>query len=361
MKTKVFFIAIFFVLLSACEKDDAIENPANTLEAKAAISNDAQLFTNELVMLNGSLSKDKGGKPFQYLWSFKNKPGNSASELENEATVNPKFMPDKAGIYLVQLKIYNQSFFDTDEISLSVKEKDGPPPVQETVVIDADIEEDTHLINIFEDDTKIDYLVTDDVSVKALLTIDPSVTIGFEAGMGMFVDSPGAIVAVGSPEGQILFTGKNKTPGYWKGLIISSNNTSNVLERTTVEYGGGYNARGIDVPANIALDNASFSHLTMRNSITRHSAGYGLVIEPGTFWNAPLGNKIAHNQKPLLIAASQLGSINGLQEFDKNITNVIEVIGNRVNAPETSFWINPQDASGQNSNHLPYLIIGKIE
>ncbi|SDM31668.1 PKD domain-containing protein [Kriegella aquimaris] len=360
MRTNLIFLAIYLAMLFACEKDDTIDYSMNTLEADAGSLNDVQLFIGQLLTLNGSQSKDKAGKPFQYLWSFKNKPATSACEWENQTTATPKFTPDKAGNYVVELKIYNQSFFDTDEISLSVKEIDDHH-LDETIILDEDINVDTHLVNIFEDNTKIDYLVTGDIHVKAALTIDPSVTVAFETDKGMFIDSPGSIQGIGSPEAQIVFTGKVKTPGYWKGLIIKSNTTSNILERTTIEYGGSSAADGIDFASALVVGNSNSSNLTLANSTIQYSAGYGLVVDGGGNLNLPLGNTFNNNEKIMVLPASQLGSLNGLMEFMDNVNNTIHVIGDRVNMSEISHWIPLRSGNAQVENTISYVVEGNIE
>lgn len=345
--------------LLGCEQDDSTAEPISSLEADAGTIEGVQ-YVGEAINLDGSKSKDTNGKPFQFSWRFKEVPTDSESELQNKNTAKPSFTPDMEGEYVVELKIYNEASDDIDEITIAVEERDTQPG-EETVILDEDILEDTHLVNIFEDDTKIDYLVTKDISVRALLTIDPSVTIAFEAGKGMYIDYPGTIKANGSPEGDVVFTGKTKTSGFWTGLIINSNKDQNLLQWTRVEYAGGYNGRGMDVPASVALDNESFSILTMSNSTIHASAGYGLLVEPGTTWNANVGNTFSNNHKPMLIAASQLSKIDGLQEFKNNNINVVEVIGNRINSTETSFWSSPQTDSSQFTNSIPYFVRGTIE
>lgn len=360
MKSRLILIAFLLVTLTSCEKDYTIDNPRNTLEADAGAPVSEELFVGELVTLDGSHSKDRAGKPFKYVWKFLNLPTNSSSELEDETTVKPKFTPDKSGTYLVELKIYNSSFFDIDVISLSIMEIDNPPTGQ-TVIIDEDIEVDTHLVNIFEDKGKIDYLVTKDVHVKGTLTIDPSVTIAFEADKGLFIDSPGSIQGIGSVDGQIVFTGQNKVPGYWKGLVINSNSPLNILEKTTVEYGGSSEAGTNDLSANIVIGMTNVANLTLADSKTQYSHGYGLAVAAGGRLNLSLRNIINDNQKPALLQASQLGSLNGLVEFNDNKTNIIQVVGDRINKSSVSNWIIPQSGTGQANPKISYVVQGKIE
>ena len=58
--------------------------------------------------LDGSHSTSASGKPLVYSWSFVSKPAGSTVELTGANTVNPTFVPDKAGSYAVQLVVIDQ-------------------------------------------------------------------------------------------------------------------------------------------------------------------------------------------------------------------------------------------------------------
>jgi len=47
--------------------------------------------------------------------------------LTEETTAKPKFTPDKPGNYSVELKIFNTEFFDTDELTILVKDAETHP------------------------------------------------------------------------------------------------------------------------------------------------------------------------------------------------------------------------------------------
>lgn len=363
MKTIKFLSTLLLLLIMACGNDDSNDGPENINSLLAVVDDmENESFTvGKTITLDGSKSKDKLGKPFEYLWRIKTKPNGSKSELSKETTKSPQFTPDKDGEYQVELKVYNKTHYDTDEVTLFIMKDPAPQePIKESIVLKGIILNDSVLKNVFEDDTKIDYIVSEDIFVRAHLTIEPSVTIAFKKNTGMFVEGPGSITSKGTSNGNVIFTGVEKTPGFWKGLIVNSNGSANLLENTVVEYGGGLNARGMKLAANIALDGTTLSNLVMTNSITRYSGSYGLVAEPGTSIKFELANKIASNHKPASLAASQLGSLNGLLEFSTNDINIIEVLGTSVNSSEVTRWINPQDESGLGINRMPYLVMGKI-
>jgi hypothetical protein len=55
--------------------------------------------------LDGSKSTSTGGEALTYAWSFVSRPAGSNATLSGAATVNPTFVPDKAGPYAVQLVV----------------------------------------------------------------------------------------------------------------------------------------------------------------------------------------------------------------------------------------------------------------
>ena len=355
-KVLIVLLAVLF-LLTGCE-DEIIENPPiNTLEANAG--NDKQVETNQVLVLDGSNSKDENNGAFQYLWNIKSKPDNSTVILTDATTVSPKFTADKVGNYVVELKIQNGVFADTDEVSIIATEA-TETPISEPIILNQDINQERRLTNIFDDPAIPDYLVTADIHVTGHLIIDPSVTIAFDAGKAMYIDNPGTIIATGLGDNDmIFFTGNNKTPGYWKGLIINSSSTLNKLERVTIEYGGSNPANEIEVAANLGLSSQGNLHLT--SSIIQHSAAYGMVVESGANWSADsFSNIFENNQTPLRIRASHVNSVDGQSYFANNTRNLIEVVGSTVFDLMEVQW-GPALTSDTPVVTVPYLIKGKVD
>lgn len=355
MKKVLFVLLASLFLFSGCENELTENPPINTLEANAGI--DQQAETNQLLVLDGSKSKDLEEKAFQYFWTIKSKPENSLATLTDATTATPKFTTDQSGNYVIVLKIHNGVFADFDEVSILASEPDNPPG--QSVILNQDINEDRRLVNLIQDPTIPDYLVTEDIHVKGHLTIDPSVILAFEADKAMYIDNPGVINAIGWGANDIVFTGKNKTPGYWKGLIINSSGVLNKLERVTIEYGGSNPANGVEFPANLALDNSGNLHLVA--ATIQHSAGYGMLVEPGANWSADsFSNIFKNNQTPLRIPASQVKSVDGLSYFDNNNMNVIEVVGSTVFDLNEVQWGRALTMDTPAST-VPYLIKGRVD
>jgi YD repeat-containing protein len=79
----------------------------------AAAGEDQTVFTGDTVTLDGGGSYDVDGDPLTYRWSFTSVPDGSAATLEEGTTASPFFVPDVAGIYVVQL-IVNDGAVDSD-------------------------------------------------------------------------------------------------------------------------------------------------------------------------------------------------------------------------------------------------------
>lgn len=79
------------------------------------------------------------------------------------------------------------------------------------------------------------YVVLDDASGE--LRIEPGVAIEFSEGAGIRVDE-GALVAVGTPDSEIVFEGVTKTAGYWDSIVFASNNPRNEIAHASIAHGG---------------------------------------------------------------------------------------------------------------------------
>jgi hypothetical protein len=66
---------------------------------------DQNVSTGSLVTLDGSGSSDADSNTLTYSWSFTSKPTGSNATLSDSTIVNPTFMADVAGTYLVSLVV----------------------------------------------------------------------------------------------------------------------------------------------------------------------------------------------------------------------------------------------------------------
>jgi hypothetical protein len=87
------------------------------------------VFVTQTVQLNGSSSTDVDGDPLTYSWSFLSRPAGSTSALSDPAVVNPTFVVDKAGNYVVQL-IVNDGFVNSAPSTVTISTTNSPPVAQ---------------------------------------------------------------------------------------------------------------------------------------------------------------------------------------------------------------------------------------
>lgn len=131
------------------------------------------------------------------------------------------------------------------------------------------------------------YRLAQSFDARATLTMMPGVIIEFEANQTIAFKqdysgpNDGIIIAKGTAEDPITFTGASKTAGYWQGLIVQSNSVLNELDHCIVEYGGSDEIDG--GMANIILSkDGAFNEpdLIVSNTTIRHSAGCAIYVDP---------------------------------------------------------------------------------
>lgn len=117
----------------------------------------------------------------------------------------------------------------------------------------------------------VDYVVEGTVRVDHHTTIQPGAHLIFKPGLGLFVESTGALTAIGTIVSPILFTCQNKAAGAWVGVRFDSNTPYNHLAFATVEY-GGYDSGGLQ--ANVLVD--LLSSAIVDNCAIQYSSSYGI-------------------------------------------------------------------------------------
>jgi RHS repeat-associated protein len=84
---------------------------------------DQTAFVDETVQLDGSRSSDADGDSLIFLWSFTSVPQDSLAVLSDTMIVAPTFVPDQAGMYVVQLIVNDgieDSAPDTAKVTVNV-------------------------------------------------------------------------------------------------------------------------------------------------------------------------------------------------------------------------------------------------
>jgi len=94
----------------------------------AASGVDQNVLTGQTVTLDGSSSYDPDQDEISYFWSFSNFPASSQSTLSNEIEVNPSFIPDKEGTYILNLTVYDgKDYSNEDEVTIIVTHANAIP------------------------------------------------------------------------------------------------------------------------------------------------------------------------------------------------------------------------------------------
>jgi len=92
--------------------DESLSSAADTVTIStinsppaAAAGPDQSVFVGNTVTLNGGGSNDVDGNPLTYSWSFTTRPAPSFATLSDAKTVQPTFVVDAAGVYVIQLMV----------------------------------------------------------------------------------------------------------------------------------------------------------------------------------------------------------------------------------------------------------------
>jgi hypothetical protein len=315
------------VALSACKKDDEIKpNPEPLAKVTASAGADQTIKSGQVVNLNGSASKDSKGTALTYSWIFTKKPAGSTTTLINGIAVQASFTADVAGEYELELTVANIHGQAKDKVLITVT----PPDL---VALSGEISTDRILENINPDPTKADYLVTDHILLKAKLTVKPGVIIEFENDKGLHVFPQGTLVAKGTQAERIVFTGKTKTAGFWKGILLESTNELNELDFAAVEFAGSSSFMELqaDIRANLALvgNTHPASSIKVANTLFAFSGGYGMYVQGMSELNGFSTNVFSKNTgSALYVPARQVHQLDAASVFTgDNGFNGVETSG----------------------------------
>jgi hypothetical protein len=108
------------------------------------------------------------------------------------------------------------------------------------------------------------------VAPGVTLTVQPGVTVQFQSNSKLTVN--GTLLALGTSNAPITFTGASATPGSWQGIEIAGSITQtnrSMLSYVTVEYGG----LGTSTGAQLYLSQADIS---ITHALIRNGGGHGI-------------------------------------------------------------------------------------
>ncbi len=87
----------------AGDPDTVLVSTFNTPPVADAGADQAVILLNTEIQMDGSASYDNEDDPMMYLWSITQKPETSTAELSDQNSINPSFIADVHGDYVIQL------------------------------------------------------------------------------------------------------------------------------------------------------------------------------------------------------------------------------------------------------------------
>ncbi len=115
--------------------------------------------------------------------------------------------------------------------------------------------------------------------LRSTVTFSEGVTCLFDAGSRLWVTNEGAIIAEGTSEKEVIFSGMDESPGAWRGIELDSPSTSNKLDFCQVKYGGSTGGRGANI---YMFGSSNGSYLSLSNSYVGDSQTYGIYRASGS-------------------------------------------------------------------------------
>ncbi len=175
--------------------------------------------------------------------------------------------------------------------------------------------------------------VTGDIGISKNLVIKEGSSFVFNSGNAFTINSTGSLIAKGTKAKPILFTGEQKTAGYWEGLrFYYSNNVKNELDYVTVEYAGGNNYGNLMLDANTH----SPCRIKINNSTFKHSLNHGFWFDDGSIIDTFSNVTSTKNSKSAgYLSASSLDSLDSASKFTGNSKDYITLNGSTLNKDTT--------------------------
>ncbi|WP_125077705.1 PKD domain-containing protein [Rufibacter latericius] len=313
-KTLTLLLVALSTLLASCQEDeeDAPAPVIGTIMANAGADQTTQV--GQTVTLDGSGSKDSRNDSISYNWSVVLKPAGSTPDLTNPKKVKPTFVPDAAGDYKLELTVSSKNGQKKDTVQVTATPVSDP---NSATILSTDIISDLVLKDKFSEPGKADYIVTGFLRVSAPVRVEPGVVVEFEADKGLRIAYGGSLNAIGNATKKIVFTGRNKTPGFWRGIMVESTSDLNAFDYVEVAYGGSSDLDPLlmNVKTNVGIVGGYMSNASFRvtNSTFKHANGYGMSA--GNLTQFANNTFTDNSTMPLNVAASVAHMLDAASTF----------------------------------------------
>ncbi|HEX2919618.1 MAG TPA: hypothetical protein VHO50_00485 [Bacteroidales bacterium] len=123
----------------------------------------------------------------------------------------------------------------------------------------------------------VPYIVTDELGIDGSLTLAAGSVFKFSSGGSLSVGyyDQTVLTAIGTATAPITFTSSAATPaaGAWEGITMYDNTQTNTkMEYCVIDYAGSVSYNG-------SLDLRGTTHISLKSSTIRNSAGYGITLD----------------------------------------------------------------------------------
>ena len=206
------------------------------------------------------------------------------------------------------------------------------------------------------------YLVKGRIVVGAQLTIEPGVLIRFDKDASLHIEGSGVIIANGTEQERIRFTGTKEDRGWWRGIRVGTTSTRNSMKYVIIEYAGG-GELDISTPvANLVVggwEDSGNGRLVLQNSILRHGAGYGLNVRNSSVLADSGNNTYTRNADgPAILRLDTIHYLDGDSNYTGNDHD--HVVLSTDGALRGSV-INTNDQRTWQALNVPYRVSGWLQ
>lgn len=123
------------------------------------------------------------------------------------------------------------------------------------------------------------YLVKKAIAITGAgveLKIEPGTVVKFENEAGLQVGGSTSLIAEGTADQKIRFTGWQAAPGSWRGIVFASNSAKNRIANAVVEHAGS--DRDVDGAIHVGLSYEQPARVELADVEMKDNARYGLYV-----------------------------------------------------------------------------------
>ncbi|WP_019987956.1 right-handed parallel beta-helix repeat-containing protein [Rudanella lutea] len=336
-------LALSVATLSSCKKEPEVAPTPTSLTARAGA--DQAVLPEQAVALDGSASTGSGTLAYQ--WAVVRKPQRSTLTLGGASTPKATFTPDIVGEYELELTVSSGATKSQDRVVVRA-EQTGP------LTLSSEVKTQTRLKDRLIDPSQPDYIVSRDLAISAELSIDPGVTVAFERNTAINLKYEGTLIAEGTADSPIRFTGVKPERGFWAGIANYSPSTANKLAFVQIQYAG---SRGLlsSTKAGLSLFGPNKALMALANCQLNDTDGYGLYVQEGSVLRSFARNSFRNNTEAgVIIDAYNAALLDAASTFTGgNTRNVVEVLASAIRGTADLTWVALADKT-------PYRLLGNL-